>query len=471
MKHTILVFLSILFVTIGVACSPGVSQNVVKPGPLSWIDAPLPGSNLPLAQLQVTSHSSDPLHIAQIELSVNGGVLRTDPASDSAATLVTTKQQWIPPGPGNYTLMVRAQNAAGAWGDYAQAVVTIGGGGVVQGVVYSDLNGSGLPNDVGDAPLDGVVVTLTGCSTQTATTAADGVFHFTGLPAGTCLVEVSKPGWKFSGTFPVGIGYPAKAASDPLKPTAFSLYMTPLATPTAAAQPSPTSPPTAVPSLTPSQTPLPAAGIAFYADQTNLVAGQCTTIHWQVTNASRVSVDNAGVAASGSKQDCPRQTVTHTLQVVTLDNQTVERALIITVVPPSLTPTRLPTVTPTAVPPTFTPTPVPTATFSPTPVGCQGTPVISSFSANPTAIPPNGKTTLSWGLVTNASAVEIDNGIGGVPTPGSVKVSLKQTTTFTLTAYCGSNRATRRVTVTVARGIIPLPGMTMLERVEMWLGG
>lgn len=462
MKRDILVLISVLFAIIGAACT-GNPQSTAKPGPRSWIDAPLPGTNLPLAHFQVLSHSTDPAHIAQIELSVNGGVVRTDPASDLAATLVTTKQQWIPPGPGNYTLMVRAQNAAGAWGDYAQAVVTIGGGGVVQGVVYSDLNGNGLPNDVGDAPLDGVVVTLTGCSTQTATTAADGAFHFTALPAGTCLVQVTKPGWKFSGTSPAGIGYPTKAASDPAKPTAFSLYMTLLATPTAAAQPSPTSPPTAVPSLTPSQTPLPAAGIAFYADQTNLVAGQCTTMHWQVTNASRVLLDNERVLASNSRKVCPLQTITHSLIVVTLDNQTVQRSITITVV--------LPSPTPTSVPPTFTATPLPTATFTPTPVGCQGMPVISLFSANPTAIPPNGSTTLSWGLVSNASSVEIDNGIGGVPTPGSVKVSLKQTTTFTLTAFCGSNRATRRVTVTVARGIVPMPGMTLLERVEMWLGG
>lgn len=465
MKRDILVLISVLFAIIGAACSPGGSQNVVKPGPQSWIDAPLPGSNLPLAQFQVVSHSTDPAHIAQVELSVNGGVVRTDPNSDPSALLVTTKQQWMPPGPGNYTLAVRAQNTAGSWGDYAQAVVTIGGGGVVQGVVYSDVNGNGLPNDVGDAPLDGVVVTLTGCSTQAATTSADGAFHFTSLPAGTCLVQVSKPGWKFSGTYPAGIGYPAKAASDPLKPTAFSLYMTPTATPTptAAPLPSATSSPTVSPSLVPSQTPLPAAGIAFYADQTNLVAGQCTTMHWQVTNASRVLLDNERVLASNSRKVCPLQTITHSLIVVTLDNQTVQRSITITVV--------LPSPTPTSVPPTFTATPVPTATFTPTPVGCQGMPVISSFSANPTAIPPNGSTTLSWGLVSNASSVEIDNGIGGVPTPGSVKVSLKQTTTFTLTAFCGSNRATRRVTVTVARGIVPMPGMTLLERVEMWLGG
>jgi hypothetical protein len=457
MKHTTAILLSILFVTIGAACSPGGSQNAAKPGPRSWIDAPLPGSNLTPGQVEVTSHSTDPAHIAQVELSVTGGVVRTDPSSDSTATLVTTKQQWMPPGPGNYTLRVRARNSSGTWGDYAEAVVTIGGGGIVQGMVYSDLNGNGLPNDAGDAPLDGVAVTLGGCASQTATTAGDGAFHFTGLPAGTCLVAVSKPGWKFSGTYPAGIGYPAQAASDPTKPTAFSIYMTPLATPVGVAQPSPTPTPAAMPSLTPTPTPaaatpiptataLPPVGIAFYADQSNLVAGQCTLIHWQVTNASQIALDNASVSASGTKQDCPTQTTTHSLSVVTLDNQTVQRSLTITVVSPTFTWTPVPT---------FTPTPVPTWTMTPPPVGCTGKPVISSFSASTTTVRIGGKVTLSWGPVTNADTVVIDPGIGGVGTPGSTVVIVGKTTTYTLSASCGRNKASKSVTVSV---FIPMPG-------------
>jgi hypothetical protein len=466
MKRAMLILLSTTLVLVAAACSPGGSKNVAKPGPRSWIDAPLPDSNLPSGQVLVVSHSSDLAHVAQIELSVNGGVVRADPSSDSAATLVTTTQQWMPPGPGNYTLRVRAQNSAGLWGDYAQVVVTTGGnGGTVQGVVFSDLNGNGLPNDAGDAPLDGVAVTLSGCASKSMTTTVDGAFLFTGLPAGTCVVQVSKPGWNFSGTYPAGIGYPARAASDPLKPTAFSLYLTPVESPTAGATSAPTSTPTAAPSFTPAPTALPAVGIAFYSDQTSLVAGQCTTIHWQVTNASQVFVDNATVPALGSKQDCPTQTTTHTLHVVTLDNQSVDRSITITVVPPTLTPTS----PPTSVPPTFTPTPVPSPTTAPTAVGCRGTPVISYFNANPSAIPPGRSSVLSWGPVTNANDVEIDNGIGGVATPGSITVSPRSTTIYTLTAYCGSNKATRQVKVTVARGIIPRPGQATMNWVEMWL--
>lgn len=457
MKRIILVLLSMLFAIVAAACSPGNGQNVAQAGPHSWIDAPLNGSNLPPGQVQVVSHSSDLQHVAQVELSVNGAVLRADPSPDSQETLVTTKQDWVPPGPGSYTLMVRARNTLGAWGEYAQAVVNITGtGGVVQGAVYTDLNANGLPNDPGDAPMDDVAVTLSGCDSQTTTT-VNGTFQFTGLPAGTCLVEVSKAGWKFSGTFPAGIGYPARVASDPSQPTAFSLFMTPVKRPTRTPTPAPNpAAPTALPAVT----------IAFFADQLTLVAGSCTTLHWEVTNASQVFVDGDSVAASDSKQVCPVRSVDHLLRVVTLDKQSVRRTLSINVVTatrvPVIPPTRVPTlVVPTSVPTVVPPTITTTPTTVPTPVVCRGTPNIPYFSANPTAIPPNGSTTLSWGAVTNADSVEIDNGIGGVPTPGSRSVSLKSTTTFTLFAHCGSNTVTRQVTVTVARGIFTAPTPTL----------
>jgi hypothetical protein len=434
MKQLSLFLVLALFAIVGAQCEP--QGEVAKAGPRSWIDKPLSNSSLALGKIEVLSHSSDLLRIVLVELSVNGAVVRTDPNPDSGKTLAKMSQEWTPPGPGNYTLMVRAQNSTGIWGDYAQALVTIGGvsGGTVQGAVYSDLNSNGLPNDPGDAPLDGVVVTLSGCASKTTTT-VNGTFQFTGLPAGTCLVEVSKSGWKFSGTYPAGIGYPAKAASDPAKPTAFSLFMTPLTTPTPTPPPKPGAPP-----------PLPAVSIAFFADQLTLVFGQCTTIHWQVTNASQVFLDNASVALSGSKQDCPTQTTTHSLRVITLDNQTAQRSLTITVVPVTITPTR--TFTPTAPPPVR---------------GCSGTPNISSFSASPSSIIAGQSATLNWGAVTNADSVEIGPDIGGVATPGSMSVSPGSTTTYTLLARCGSNTVTRQATVTVtSRGIIIIPTPTLV---------
>jgi hypothetical protein len=97
------------------------------------------------------------------------------------------------------------------------------------------------------------------------------------------------------------------------------------------------------------------------------------------------------------------------------------------------------------VTPTFTPTPL---TPLP-PSGCVGLPNIASFSASPSTITQGNSTTLTWGAVTNADSVSIEPGIGGVTTPGSRSVAPGTTTTYTLTARCGSNTQTRQTTVTV----------------------
>ncbi len=347
-----IVFLTLLLALVGIGCLPTRTQQA--PGqtvPHSWIDAPLDGTALPPnpcaakggSCIDVVSHSSDPLHIVQVELSVNGQVVQTSPNVETAQTLALTKQQWAPPGAGNYTLMVRAQNSAGVWGEYAQAIVT------VQGTEPQ-------PPPVAPPPLV--------------------------LPSAT---PVSKP---------------------------------------SAATPSP----------------LPAATITFYADATTLTQGQCTTIHWQATNVSQVALDNTTVNPSGSKQDCPNQVVTHTLRVLTLDGQNIQRTLTINVAAPSRT---------------AAPTPTRTLPPPPPPIGCNGTPAISSFSASPSSIPLGGSSTLSWGAVTNADSVEIDNGIGGVAAPGARSVSPNITTVYVLTARCKGATAIARAVVTVVQPPTP----------------
>ena len=130
-------------------------------------------------------------------------------------------------------------------------------GGIVQGAVYGDLNGSGTI-DPGEVVLEGAEVTLADCGpNQTQVTAADGLFDFTDLPEGTCHVSVTKAGWIFSGSYPA-LTYPVPVASNPDLPTSFSLFMVPVMdfipsdTPTPLV---PTDTPTAAPSPT-SATPM-----------------------------------------------------------------------------------------------------------------------------------------------------------------------------------------------------------------------
>ncbi len=88
----------------------------------------------------------------------------------------------------------------------------------------------------------------------------------------------------------------------------------------------------------------------------------------------------------------------------------------------------------------------PTNTSAP---GCPGPPVIASFTASPNPITAGSSTTLNWGAVSNATSASIDNGIGGVASPGSTSVSPPSTTTYTLTATGCGGVTTSQVTVTV----------------------
>jgi hypothetical protein len=88
---------------------------------------------------------------------------------------------------------------------------------------------------------------------------------------------------------------------------------------------------------------------------------------------------------------------------------------------------------------------VPGSTSASPPTGCA----IAYFTASPLTINAGDATTLSWGAVTGAQSVEIDQGIGGVGSPGSKVVNPPLTMTYTLIARCGSYNKTAQVTITV----------------------
>jgi len=82
--------------------------------------------------------------------------------------------------------------------------------------------------------------------------------------------------------------------------------------------------------------------------------------------------------------------------------------------------------------------------------GCAGAPTIDFFTASPSTISHGQSTTLMWGKVDNATSAVIDQGIGGVATPGSTTVSPATTTTYTLSASGCGGTVTKQVTVTVS---------------------
>ncbi len=256
MSRQLVILFGACLLVLTAGCAIAQPQSVIPSQPHSWIDAPLDGSALPLAPVQVISHSTDLFSIVQVELSVNGQVIQTQPNTNPTQNLVLVTETWSPSAPGNYTLRVRAMNSNSVWGEIAQAVVTIG------------------------------LQTPTPTATRTAT-----------------------------------------------------------ATPTASPSPVPSLPPVT---------------ISFVADPNTITEGHCSTLRWQVTNASRVLLDNVTVNPTGSKEECPNQTRAYTLRVITLDNQTVDRIVTINVVAPTRTHTPTPTrafvITILPIFPTSTPT-------------------------------------------------------------------------------------------------------------------
>lgn len=95
---------------------------------------------------------------------------------------------------------------------------------------------------------------------------------------------------------------------------------------------------------------------------------------------------------------------------------------------------------------------VPAPPAPPPPSGCSGTPTIASFTADKTSSASATNVTLSWGAVTNADSVMIDNGIDGVATPGSTSVYVTSTKTWTMTAKCGTTPVSKQVTVKITGG-------------------
>jgi len=117
--HICILGLCILSVLFLAGCTPDSKTG----GPASWIDKPHNGSSFDMQNIQVIAHSNDPGGLAQVEISVNGQVVDKQPASGTFAQISTS---WTPAKAGNYAVRVRGQNAAGAWGEYAEANIKVG---------------------------------------------------------------------------------------------------------------------------------------------------------------------------------------------------------------------------------------------------------------------------------------------------------------------------------------------------------
>ncbi|HEV7428279.1 MAG TPA: hypothetical protein VGQ46_18130 [Thermoanaerobaculia bacterium] len=226
--------------------------------------------------------------------------------------------------------------------------------------------------------------------------------------------------------------------------------------------------------------------ISFSASPANIAAGQSSTLIWNTTNATSVSIDN-GVGSqpvSGSVGVQPVLTTTYTLTATGPGGTQTSQASVTVSNRPSITFTSSPATVVAGSSATLTwsvtnstsvsidngigakpasgstsVTPTETTTYTLTAVGTGGfssaqatVTVIDvpriTFTANPPIIAAGGSSTLSWS-VTGVDIVSIDHGVGSVLANSSVKVSPTQTTIYRLTATNAAGTVSATATVTV----------------------
>jgi hypothetical protein len=104
--------------------------------------------------------------------------------------------------------------------------------------------------------------------------------------------------------------------------------------------PVPTLVPTDVP--VPTDTPPPPPQVNFWVDDDSITAGDCTTLHWEVSWTTYLEVNGTEVAGTGTWSVCPESTVTYTIHAEG-PGGTVDQSLVVTVsAAPDTTPPPVP---------------------------------------------------------------------------------------------------------------------------------
>ena len=173
---------------------------------------------------------------------------------------------------------------------------------------------------------------------------------------------------------------------------------------------------------------------SFNASPDSISAGESSNLSWNVAGATMVSIDQGigNVALAGTRAIAPTVTTTYTLTASSTAGSITATTQVI----------------------------VSGAASSPTPTGL---PVIISFTASPSSISLGDSTSLSWN-VSNATSVNIDNGIGNVGSTGSTVVLPLGTTIYTLTASNSAGSKTAVASVLISGGVpSPVSGLPVIN--------
>jgi hypothetical protein len=237
----------------------------------------------------------------------------------------------------------------------------------------------------------------------------------------------------------------------------------------------------------------------FRAEPSTIAPGECARLRWEgVENASQLVLSGVGqVGPSGQIDVCPDSSRTYTLEASGAGGSTAEQTEVTVQQPPgpiieyfrvvpsiiapgdcaqlewgavqiALSASIEPGIGGVGTPGSAEVCPSATTTYLLSAQNPEGTgtarttllvsseaaqqPVISFFTANPASIQAGECTTLSWGKVDYATSVTIDNGIGGVGTPGSREICPGATIDYVMRAEGPAGTRETELTVTVSPG-------------------
>jgi len=333
------------------------------------ITAPLNGSQVGVGQeMQILAVANDSQGVVRAELwvdNVQAGVVASPSAYGQTEFPVEFK--WIPVKPGSHVVRVSAYNKAGKTGESSEVVVN-----AVESLVLS----TGTAQAIATVAPD---LTPTGCLANAAFVADVTIPDDSVVSPGQRLDKI----WRLrnTGDCPWGSGYRLAYLSGDLlgaspeqvvpltapggtadvqvtmyAPTAPGSYTgrwklkdaagqsfgtTVLIKIVVAAPETPLPPPTPSPPATPvlpPDTPLPPPcipAIDFRVDDTNIAAGDHTTLRWDVECVQAVFLDGAPVVGHDTRVVSPPSTTTYTLRVIRQDSTTVDRQVTVNVHPPS----------------------------------------------------------------------------------------------------------------------------------------
>lgn len=122
LKKSLLYLLFIFLVTLLISsCSSTPSGTYV------WIDVPVDGLSYPEVQpVNVEGHATSGAGIDRVELFVDGDLWTTIDDPPSVDTLASFEAEWLPPGPGSYSIHAVAYGPDGAPSEYDETRITLG---------------------------------------------------------------------------------------------------------------------------------------------------------------------------------------------------------------------------------------------------------------------------------------------------------------------------------------------------------